>query len=196
VATPSIRYDTRDSFIHTKKGIFSSLSVDISKGLSNALDDFLKYRFDFRYYLTPLRRLTLAWLGRAGYIDPFNEEGAVPDDQLFFLGGISDVRGFDENLLRFDRNGDPVGGRTALVGSLEARIDLGLNLELTAFYDVGRLTDTFVDAGVSDPLRASVGLGLRYMTPIGPIGFLYGRKLHPEEGESSGRFHFSVGYTF
>jgi outer membrane protein insertion porin family len=196
VTTPSIRYDTRDSFIHPKKGIFSSLSVDISKGLSNALDDFLKYRFDFRYYITPLRRLTFAWLGRAGYIDPFNEEEAVPDDQLFFLGGISDVRGFDENLLRFDRNGDPVGGRTALVGSLEARIDLGLNLELAAFYDVGRLTDTFVDADVSDPLRASVGLGLRYMTPIGPIGFLYGRKLDPEEGESPGRLHFSVGYTF
>jgi len=196
VTTPSIRYDTRDSFVRPKKGIFSSLSVDISKGLSNTLDDFLKYRFDFRYYVTPLRRLTFAWLGRAGHIYPFNEEEAVPDDQLFFLGGISDVRGFDENLLRLDANGDPLGGRTAVVGSLEARIDLGFNLELAAFYDVGRLTDTFGDTGVSDPLRTSVGLGLRYMTPIGPIGFLYGRKLDPEEGESSGRLHFSVGYTF
>jgi len=195
VTTPSIRYDTRDSFVRPKKGIFSSLSVDISKGLSNLLDDFLKYRFDLRYYVTPLGRLTFAWLGRAGYIDPFNEEEAVPDDQLFFLGGISDVRGFKENLLRFDANGAPVGGRTALAGSLEARIDLGLNLELAAFYDVGRLTDTLGD-DVSDKLRASVGLGLRYITPIGPIGFLYGRKLDPEEGESRGRLHFSVGYTF
>jgi outer membrane protein insertion porin family len=195
VTTPSLRYDTRDSFVRPKKGIFSSLSVDISKGLSNALDDFLKYRFDLRYYVTPLRRLTFAWLGRAGHIDPFNEEEAVPDDQLFFLGGISDVRGFDENLLRFDANGDPLGGRTALAGSLEARLDLGLNLELAAFYDVGRLTDTLGD-DVSDQLRTSVGLGLRYITPIGPIGFLYGRKLDPEEGESRGRLHFSVGYTF
>jgi len=195
VTTPSIIYDTRDSFVRPGKGIFSSLSVDVSKGISNALDDFLKYRFDLRYYVTPLRRLTFACLGRAGHIDPFNEEEAVPDDQLFFLGGISDVRGFGENLLRFDANGDPLGGRTAAAGSLEARLDLGLNLELAAFYDVGRLTNTLGD-DASDQLRASVGLGLRYITPIGPIGFLYGRKLDPEEGESRGRLHFSVGYTF
>jgi outer membrane protein insertion porin family len=79
---------------------------------------------------------------------------------------------------------------------LEARLDLGLNLELAAFYDVGRLTDTLGDDDVSDDVRASAGLGLRYITPIGPIGLLYGRKLDPEEGESRGRLHFSVGYTF
>jgi outer membrane protein insertion porin family len=41
-----------------------------------------------------------------------------------------------------------------------------------------------------------VGLGLRYITPIGPIGFLYGFKLDPKDGESAGRLHFAMGYTF
>jgi outer membrane protein insertion porin family len=195
VTTPSIRYDTRDSFIRPRKGILSSLSVDISKGLRNSLDDFFKYRYDFRLYLSPLPRLTFAWLGRAEHINPFGAAERVPDDQLFFLGGTSDVRGFKENLLSYDANGNSVGGRSALAGSMEARIDLGGNFELALFYDVGRLSNTYTES-VSHKTRSSVGLGLRYITPIGPIGFLYGMKLNPEEGESHGRFHLSVGYTF
>lgn len=195
VAAPSAQYDTRDSFVHPRKGIFSSVSADISKGLTNSLDDFLKYRCDLHYYVSPLSRLTLACLGRFGYIDPYNATGRVPEDQLFFLGGTADVRGFKENLLRFDVNGDPVGGRSALAASAEARIDLGHDFEFTLFYDIGRVDDTFVPSQ-GEGLRASVGAGLRYVTAIGPIGFLYGINLDPEDGESGGRVHFAIGYTF
>ena len=195
VTTPSIHYDTRDSFIRPRKGILSSFSIDVSKGISSSLDDFLKYRYDIRYYLTPLSRLTLAWLGRAGYIDPYGETERIPDDQLFYLGGTSSIRGFDENLLSFDAQGDPVGGRSAVAGSMETRIDLGRNLELALFYDIGRVDNMYVES-VSDKTRSSVGVGLRYITPIGAMGFLYGMKLDPEDGESPGRLHFSIGYTF
>jgi len=195
VTTPAMIFDTRDSFIKPSKGIYSSLSVDISKGVRKSIDNFFKYRFDARYYITPVDRMTVAWLGRVGYIDPFGRTDQVPDDQLFYLGGTLDVRGFDENLLRFDSAGDPLGGRFSLAGSVEARIDLGRNLELTCFYDIGTVRDTYEDIG-SDDFRSSVGLGLRYITPIGPVGILYGHKLDRKSGESAGRFHFSIGYTF
>jgi outer membrane protein insertion porin family len=195
VTTPSIRYDTRDSFIRPRKGILSSFSINASKGISSSRDDFLKYRYDIRYYVTPLSRLTLAWLGRAGYIDPYGETERIPDDQLFYLGGTSSIRGFDENLLSFDEQGDPVGGRSAVAGSMESRIDLGRNLELALFYDIGCVDNMYVES-VSEKTRSSVGVGLRYITPIGAMGFLYGRKLDPEDGESLGRLHFSIGYTF
>lgn len=195
VTTPSVSYDTRDSFIRPKKGMFSSFSVDISQGLENSLDNFLKYRVDARYYWTPLERLTLACHGRVGYIYPFASQEKVPDDQLFFLGGTSDIRGFRENMLSFDAEDNPIGGNTSILGSLEARIDLGVNLEFTTFYDVGSLRDTFQDTETKD-FRSTAGVGLRYITPIGPIGFLYGVKLDKEEGESAGRLHFTMGYTF
>lgn len=195
VTTPSINYDRRDSFVRPQKGVFSSLSIDISQGLENSLDNFIKYSFEARYYWTPAPRLTFAWHGRLGYIDPFGSSKKVPDDQLFFLGGTPDLRGFKENLLCFDPDGNPVGGRLAISGSVEARIDLGLNFELTGFYDVGKISDTFVESG-SGGFRSTAGLGLRYLTPIGPVGFLYGFKLDRKEGESPGRLHFAVGYTF
>lgn len=196
VTTPSVRYDARDSFIQPKKGGLAQFTVDISKGLTNDLDSFLRYEVDFRYYVTPLSRLTLAWMARAGYLDPYGSSNTVPEDQLFFLGGTSDVRGFDENLLSFDLQGNPLGGRWQLEGNMEARIDLGGNFELPLFYDIGRIGKALVDHETADKFRSSVGIGLRYITPIGPVGILYGRKLDPVDGESSGEFHFAIGYTF
>ncbi len=195
VTTPSLTYDTRDSFVRPTKGILSTFGVDISKGVQDDLDDFFLYDFDTRYYWTPLKKLTFAGRARVAQVVSYSDSDLIPDDQLFYLGGIQSVRGFDENLLRFDSEGDPVGGKTAVNGSLEARIDLGRNLELATFYDIGRVQDTLLDEG-SDEFRSSVGLGLRYMTPIGPIGVVYGHKLNPEDGESAGRFHFSIGYSF
>ena len=195
VTTPSMNYDSRDSFVRPRKGTLCQLAVDLSKGLSNDLDDFIKYRLDLRYYWTPFHRLTFAWLGRAGYLHPYGAMDRVPDDQLFFLGGTSDVRGFDENRLRYDRDGNAVGGRSAIAGSMEARIDLGHNFELATFYDVGAVGDMY-DETISDAFRSSIGAGLRYVTPIGPIGLLYGIKLDRKPGESAGRLHFSIGYTF
>jgi outer membrane protein insertion porin family len=197
VITPSIAYDTRDSVIRPKQGLFTTFSADISQGLDNDLDSFIKYNFDGRYFRTSqsIPWLTLALLGRVGYIDPWGDVRDVPDDQLFFLGGITDVRGFRENMLLFDAANDPLGGRFSINGSLEARIDLGRNFELTTFLDTGRIKNTEIPVDDTD-LRTSAGIGLRYVTPIGPIGFLYGHKLDRKDGESSGRFHFSIGYTF
>ena len=81
------------------------------------------------------------------------------------------------------------------MGNVEVRINLLKNIEFTTFYDVGTIRKTLIPEG-SDEWRSSVGLGLQYITAIGPIGFMYGHKLDKKEGESSGRFHFSLGYTF
>jgi len=195
VTTPAIVYDTVDNPARPKSGLHAAFSLDISTGLMNSLDNFLKYRIDAKYYWTPLSRLTFAMRGRYGFIDPQSGDSTVPKDQLFFLGGTADVRGFEENMLRFDEQGDSVGGREVILGSIEARIDVGFNFELAAFCDVGGIGQAETESGTDD-LRTTAGLGLRYMTPIGPVGLLYGHKLDPREGESDGRLHFSIGYTF
>jgi outer membrane protein insertion porin family len=197
VMTPSVAYDTRDSIIRPRRGLFTTISADISQGIDDDLDSFIKYNLDGRYFRTSksIPWLTMACLGRIGYIDPMGNVHDIPDDQLFFLGGTSDIRGFRENMLLFDANKDPVGGRFSMAGSLEARIDLGGNLELTTFVDAGRIKNPEILIDDTD-IRTSAGIGLRYITPIGPVGLLYGHKLDRKDGESPGRVHFSIGYTF
>jgi len=133
--------------------------------------------------------------GRVGDITPFEDASTIPEDQLFFLGGTSTVRGFDENLLRFDSAGNAVGGLTSILGNIETRVDLASDIEFSLFYDIGSVRRALVDQG-SDGFRSSVGVGLHYLTPIGPIGVYYGHKLDRKPGESAGRFHFTIGFRF
>jgi outer membrane protein insertion porin family len=193
--SPSLIYNAIDSYIRPRKGLFSSLLLDISKGINNSLDDFFRYRFEVRKYYTPIENLSFALRGRVGDITPFHDASTIPEDQLFFLGGTSTVRGFDENLLRFDVFDKAVGGLTSILGNIETRIDLGPNFEFSLFYDIGSVRNALVDQG-SDEFRSSVGAGLHYITPIGPIGVYYGHKLDRKPGESEGRFHFTIGFRF
>ncbi len=195
ITSPSISYNSTDSFIRPRKGLYAIFSMDFSNALGDAPDDFLKYNVQARYYYSPLSFLTLALRARYGYLEPIAVNADIPDDQLFFLGGGTDVRGFDENMLRFDAEGDPVGGREFYMGSIEARIDVGLNFEITCFYDTGRIGKTNTKEG-DDGMRSSIGTGLRYVTPIGPVGFVYGWKTSPKENEARGNLHFTIGYSF
>lgn len=195
VVTPSVSFDSRDNFLNPKKGVFCLFEVDVSKGIEDSLDDFLKSRFDLRGYVTPLNRLTLAGRSNVGKIYPYRSNSKVPDDRLFYLGGTTTVRGFDENQLLIDYDNDAVGGKLMALGNAEARIDLGLNFELSFFLDAGYLDNTPGDER-SNKVRYSTGIGFRYVTPVGAVGFVYGHKLNPESYENAGEFHFSIGYTF
>jgi outer membrane protein insertion porin family len=197
VITPAIRYDSRDSFIRPTQGYFAGLAVDISKGLDNSLDDFIKTKLDLRAYRTPRQRLTLAARTLVGYIHSYGDNDEIPKDQLFFLGGTTDVRGFGENMLRFNGEKDPVGGRLALAANVEGRYTMARKWELTVFLDTGAIQKAPPgDDNGDDQWQWTAGLGLRYITPIGPVGLLYGHKLDPRPGEGSGQFHFSIGYTY
>ena len=195
VSTPSVSYDTRDSFIKPQKGIFTVLSADISKGIDNSLDNFIKYKFDLRSFYKLFNPLIIAQIIRINHIHSYGKKGKIPDDQLFFLGGTGDVRGFKENMLLYDKEENPLGGRSAFSGSIEARLDIGLNFELVLFYDIGIVKRPFIET-VNTNFKSSIGGGFRYLTPIGPIGFLYGIKLDKQENEEDARLHFSLGYTY
>jgi outer membrane protein insertion porin family len=195
VVTPSVSYDSRDNFMNPKKGAYFLAGVDLSAGLGNALDDFYTYRTDLRGYITPVNRLTFAGRGSMARIKSYNGNGDIPDDELFYLGGTSSVRGFDENLFLIDPDGDPVGGQLMALGNAELRIDMGSSIDFSIFYDIGYLDETSASED-SNNVRYSMGIGLRYVTPVGAVGLTYGHKLNPEADESPGRFHFSIGYTF
>lgn len=193
--SPKLQFDSRDSFVRPRKGIFAAGYADISRGLGGDLDHFLRYRLDTRYYLSPLNRLTFAFSARWGYIEPMNSARIIANDQLYYLGGSANVRGFDENMLRYDTNNQPIGALSSLSGTVEARIDLGSQIELCLFTDTGSLSRYQTD-NIPNGFRSSAGIGFRYLTPIGPIGLVYGFKLDREPGENPGRFHISIGYTF
>ncbi|MBN1601776.1 MAG: BamA/TamA family outer membrane protein [Chitinispirillaceae bacterium] len=187
--TPTLTYDRRDSFTRPRKGVFFGASADFSKSLSSLVDNIVKVQVEAKSFLTPLSFLTIASVARGGYITPYGSTETIPADRLFYLGGTRNVRGFKDNLL------DSSGGSVSLSATLEARITLGFNFELAAFTDAGRLGNELSSISV-EQFRFSAGGGVRYLTPIGPIGLLYGRKINKKNDKDVGAFHFSIGYTF
>ncbi|OQY52890.1 MAG: outer membrane protein assembly factor BamA [Desulfobacteraceae bacterium 4572_89] len=193
--TPFLTWSSVDSFVKPTRGFYFNASAGYNRDILENLDNFIKYEAKAKYYFQISPRFVLAFQGMYGFIQNFGSVSQLPDDQLFFLGGISDVRGFGENELLINELGEPVGGKTMTAGSIEARIDLGMNFEIPVFLDAGYLKDTEFE-GHRENFRFTLGTGIRYMTPVGPVGLLYGYKLNPKEDEDPGMFHFSIGYTF
>ncbi len=135
--TPYVTWSSVDSFSRPTRGIYLNASAGYTRDIFEDLDNFMKYEVTAKYYIQPFSRVVLAFQAIYGTLQNFSSDDLLPDDQLFYLGGISDVRGFDENKLLVDDFGDPLGAKTRMAGSIEARIDLGGNLELPVFVDAG-----------------------------------------------------------
>ncbi|MBD3421176.1 MAG: BamA/TamA family outer membrane protein [Chitinivibrionales bacterium] len=196
--TPSLTFDKRDSFIRPTSGILATASISLTQGFGRNDVDFARIEIDARRYIALTETFTLALLGRAGYVIPTGAGDSIPYDERFVLGGTSTVRGYKRNKLEVDQSGDPRTEVTSLSGSIEARIEFFSNVEVALFFDAGRLAPTLEIDDIQHEFRQAAGGGLRYHTPIGPIGLLYGHKITPRRNanEERGQWHFSIGYTF
>lgn len=114
--------------------------------------------------------------------------GNLPLSQRFFAGGDQSVRGFGYNQLGpTDANGTVVGGKDLLIGSVEVDTLPWGNWGLATFVDVGNAMDSF-----ATPLHKSVGVGLRWKTPIGMVRLDFAHPIRdPEYGRI--RVHLSLG---
>ncbi|MDC0662188.1 autotransporter assembly complex protein TamA [Marinobacter sp. SS21] len=112
----------------------------------------------------------------------------VPPSLRFFAGGDQSVRGYGyETLSPEDSDGSLVGGRYLLVGSLEYQYELFERWRAAVFYDRGNAIDN-----PFDPLANGVGMGVRWVSPVGPLRFDIAKGLDPEFG-GEWRVHFSMG---
>ena len=101
------------------------------------------------------------------------------------------IRGFPEDAINVDTLS--IDGTLTSI-NLRSQVDWPLvgELKLATFIDAGNL---FVNNVFhNNPFfRVGAGLGLHYMTPVGPINLDWGRKLNPIGGEAPNQIHFSVG---
>ena len=112
----------------------------------------------------------------------------IPPSLRFFTGGDQSVRGYGyQTLSPRDDEDERVGGRYLVVGSFEYQYPLRDRWRLATFVDHGNAID-----GFSDPLVTGVGVGVRWVSPVGPIRLDLAHALDEDEG-SGFRIHFSMG---
>ena len=190
-------FDLRDDPFNPKRGSFYGGSAEIASSLIGSEVNYFKLSGQAAYYLPVFRRNTFAVSGRAGWADPFADTQEVPIQKRFFLGGRTTVRGFKEDGVGpVGDDGAPTGGDYMVNGNAELRVPLQYEFILAIFLDAGSVWFQGGPPGSGFDLRESAGLGLRYVTPIGPIALEYGWKLDRREGETPGEWHFTIGGVF
>jgi outer membrane protein insertion porin family len=133
----------------------------------------------------------------AGYVVQ-RAGGRLPVYEKFRLGGIDSVRGYEwGDIVPVDpATGGDVGGDKMWLWNIEYRLPLLQKEGVWAlvFFDAGNAFRK--DDNWRSGARRSVGFGIRWRSPMGPLRLEYGWKLDKRPGDSSGEFEFSMGGYF
>lgn len=199
-------------------GSYQRLSLETAAPGSDVEYYKLRYRGQKLFEISP--EWSLKFSTTLGYAEALGND-PYPFYENFYAGGLGSVRGFTSNTLgpKTTVNGsgygddDTLGGNVLVDGSIELIypfpwIEDRRSLQTTVFFDVGNtyLTDCYAvpdgetsscESGVHlDDLRYSVGLGLSWLTPVGPLTFSVAKPLKEKSGDDTQVFQFSLGQTF
>lgn len=200
VALARITRDTTDSQTPTK-GNIDSIGVEYGGGVIGGDDDFVTLSAEHQTYysIKPGHVLHGRVKGQAIFKNGSDE---VPVFERFWMGGMNTIRGYSSRDItpRDPKTGDRIGGTRMAFMNLEYiwTMNEELGLSLVPFYDMGFNLDADHDYSLSDELLKSVGLELRWRSPLGDLRFSYGIPLDEDRkgNRSSGRFEFAMGQTF
>ncbi len=122
----------------------------------------------------------------------------IPFDRRILLGGIQSIRGYKQGEIGpRDRFGNVIGGDRALFSNIECLFPLidRLKLNGVTFFDIGNSWNVSQGPFMND-VKAGVGVGIRWISPMGPLRIEYGWKVNPYPGEEPGAFAFAMGQLF
>jgi outer membrane protein insertion porin family len=193
--TASLTRNTTDFRPDPSRGNISELSIEYA-GLGGS-ERFIKYTADHRYFYPLPWGVVFSAHGQLGYIQKTGNK-SIPLDERFFLGGMNSLRGFESREVgpRDSSTGDFTGGNKEAVFNIELTFPLIKDMKMKGlvFFDTGNAWDT--DEMMFSEMRYSVGAGISWNSPMGPLRFAWGYNLSPKDWEEPSAFDFSVGKMF
>ncbi len=194
--TSRIKYDSRDQLFHPTEGALNSVQYEFA-GLGGNVG-FNKVIGETGWYF-PLLWQTIGVLhGRAGYVKELQGK-TLPDYEKFYMVGIDALRGFErDDLCPRDESGSCVGGNKFVQFNAEVRFPLVPQAGVygVVFFDTGDIYSEDEDIELGN-LRESAGLGVRWLSPMGPVRLEYGWILDPKPTDSNtGKWEFSMASSF
>jgi outer membrane protein insertion porin family len=204
--------DTRDKPLDAHHGVFENLNLGITPTTLGSSANFVKLFGQYAYY-KPFHSVVFANSVRLGLAKAFNGS-FVPTSQLYFSGGGTSLRSFPINeagpqrLVPFCNvlKGQmgcvnitvPLGGRQLFIVNSEVRFPLRFMKHLggVVFYDGGNVYSAINFNNFASNYTNTIGIGLRYSTPIGPIRIDLGHNLNPVPGINPTQYYITLGQAF
>jgi outer membrane protein insertion porin family len=191
----SLIQDRRDDPIETHKGIYNTLDISAAPRALGSEISFGRFLGRNATYHPIGKKLVLARATSFGIVHPLQNVAdantAIPLPEHFFSGGATSERGFPDLQAgpRDPTTGFPLGGTALLMNQTELRFPLlGEDIGGVLFHDMGNVyanpsnisfrTDQH-GTGDFNYMNHSVGFGIRYRTPIGPIRLDFAYSINP-----------------
>jgi outer membrane protein insertion porin family len=193
----SLSRNSVDDVTNPMTGTIASASVEVAGGILAGDNEFIKSILSYGHYFPWKYGTTFFLRGTAGTVRPYGGR-SVPVYERFYVGGINTVRGFkygEAGPLDPD-TGDVIGGLNELFFNAEWIFNIfkPAGLKGVVFFDYGKGFDDM--SGFYKALRPTAGLGLRWLSPLGPIRLELGFNLNKKSGEKGSVFDFTMGRMF
>ncbi|WP_084184761.1 outer membrane protein assembly factor BamA [Desulfonatronum thiodismutans] len=193
----AVSRDTTDRIFNPSRGTVNTLSVQYAGGALQGDDHFIKSSYDSHFYYPLFWGTVFHWRGQIGLL--FDNDGKeAPVFERFYLGGIDSVRGYPgmEISPRDPETNDRIGGTKQFFTNFEYMFPLNQEMGLVGllFFDAGNVWDHGESFG-SD-LYKSIGAGIRWYSPLGPLRLEYGYGLDRLEGDRQSGIEFTIGQIF
>lgn len=193
----SVTFDASDDLLDPTRGFRVTARVAPEASLQDGSFFYVRSQLDGSAYFPVSDKIVLAGRARFGTIVGAGSNRIAPSRRLYSGGGGS-VRGYGyQSIGPRDANNDPLGGRSLVEFSLEARVRTGFfggNLGIVPFVDAGNVyTSSTPDFS---GMRYGAGLGVRYYSDFGPIRIDVGTPINPQPGDSRIAVYVSLGQAF
>jgi len=198
----SLARDTRNSLYTPTRGSFNVINTKYAGGFLGGdsqftkIDGFTSWFFPAFFFDDTAIHIKLS-AGQAWE----NESGKLPDYEKFYLGGINTIRGFKTRSIAVKET-DPASGITYEIGgnimwfaNVEYHFPIikAGGLRGIIFFDAGNVYESEWDF---TNIKKSVGAGIRWLSPMGPMRLEWGYVIDPLPDEDSSNWEFSMGGSF
>lgn len=194
--------DRRDSALVPTSGTYQRVFSDWSVAGDTR---YVRANYQFQQFLPLSKKFTLAFNSDLGYGKGLNGQ-AYPIFKNYYVGGLGSVRGYQQSTLGrittdpTTNNPFYLGGAKKVVFNLEAigpfpGAGNDKTLRMFAFVDAGYAFADSESVNLSQ-LRKSYGVGLSWISPMGPLRFSYGVPISPGPDDRIQKFQFQIGTAF
>ncbi len=199
--------DSRDNVLAPTRGRYQRLNAEVSvPGLDT---QYYRATYQITQYVPITGFWTLGLNAQLGYGDTYGNDKIFPFFKNFYAGGIGSVRGYESSSLGpkdYCTSGDcdNLGGTEQLTFSAELLMPLpGADRTLRGllFLDGGNVWGYSGQSGKSthmdlSELRYSWGVGVAWISPLGPLKFSIAFPINEKTGDDTQRFQFQIGTGF
>lgn len=196
--TPFISFNNTDDYYLPRSGFVIGTNLEFA-GLGGN-EQFISSSSNFNWYqgIKDYVGLDLIFRYKARFYKVW-DTGYLPINQRIFLGGIGSLRGFSSRTVSpKNEYNDEYGGTVAFANSVELSFPIidRVKLRGALFLDYGAIDEKKAFFDKNSIQRYSTGLSLEWITPMGPLQFVFAKPLNRKSGDDTETFEFTMGTRF